>query len=239
MPNVELRLQVGRAFHHATERASRRGNVTSPSPVILKKWLAEQMVAGAQLVYFDLARAPHAGAVAVQFDQAVDQRVFRMRLVARKRREDQRRAARGRDERAEFMDELRQFQLGRAEFAGAAKAVDDHEARAVRLDRRRDQREEARQAVAHQLVIAGDEEHAVGDRVGVVEREALQVREQLRVRFGDQRDVQHHVAFGHTVKADLRGQDRLARARHAFDQVQAAFDQSAAEDVVETGRRRS
>ena len=48
------------------------------------------------------------------------------------------------------------------------------------------------------------------------------------MRLRDQRDVQHRVALSHTMKTNLRRQDRLARPCHAFDQIQAALDQPAA-----------
>src|SRR5471032_3588150 len=100
------------------------------------------MIAAAQFMHFDFPRAPHAGGETVEFDQAVHERVFRMRLVARERREDQRGAARSRYKRTQFVDELRQLQLGGTEFAGAAKTVDHHETWAACLDGRRDQSEE-------------------------------------------------------------------------------------------------
>lgn len=136
----------------------------------LEEVLAEQVTAGAQLVNLDLAGTSHARTVAVQLDETVDQCVLRMRFVVGERRKDQRGAARGAHEGRKLVDELRERELGRAEFAGAAESVDDHEARAVRLDRRGDEREKPGEAVAHQLVIARDEEHSVGDGTGVVER---------------------------------------------------------------------
>jgi len=64
------------------------------------------------------------------------------------------------------------------------------------------------------------------------------VREQLVMRFGDERHVQHFLAAAYAMKADLARQDRLAGARHAFEKINAAAHETAAQDLVKAGHAR-
>jgi hypothetical protein len=53
-------------------------------------------------------------------------------------------------------------------------------------------------------------------------------------RLGE-RDIEDALAAGQSFAQELERQRRLARAREAFDQVQAIADEPAVEDVVEPG----
>ncbi len=231
LAQVALVLEVGEARLQARVHRMAAGGDAKEVP-------AEQMVARAHLVNLDLARAAHPVGIAVQFDQPVHQRVLGMRLVARQRREQQRGAAHRGHQRVQLVDEFRQRQLGFAELARAAKAVHDQQARPVVGQARGDQPEEAVEAVLDQLVIARHEHHLLRDGGRIEEVELAQVAEQFVVRLGDQRHVEHALALAHAMKADLAGQDGLARAGHPLDQIKAAAHEAAAEDLVEARHAR-
>jgi hypothetical protein len=88
-----------------------------------------------------------------------------------------------------------------------------------------------------ELVEGADVGQLVRERLDVEERQRRQVLDHARVRFGQQCHVHRRPALGDVAVADLVGQDRLAAARQALDDVDAGAEQAAAQDLVETGYR--
>src|SRR4051794_39174593 len=81
--------------------------------------------------------------------------------------------------------------------------------------------------------ILGRHELADGDAAEVP---AVRVgdRADFLLRLGE-RHVEHWLAFSRPLEQELESQRRLARARHAFEEIQAVRRKAAAQDVVESG----
>jgi hypothetical protein len=93
--------------------------------------------------------------------------------------------------------------------------------------------------VEHRVLVVGAQAR-FGRRelanVDAFERPAVRLRDplQLALRLG-QRHVQDALAASHAFEQELQCERRLARAGHAFDEVDAIGRQPAAQDFVETG----
>jgi len=196
---------------------------------------AQQVLAAAQLEHLDFADQLQAALELAQFDQAVDQRVFRVGLVAFGGRQQEGGALHGRHQRIERQHELGQRHVRRLGLAHGAEAVDDHDVRPLLGQGGGDGLEQRAQAALEQVAIRADEDDALADQFFVEEREIAQVIEHLAVGFGDQRQDQDLLALVRVLEADLAGQRGLAAAGQALDQVQAVRGKAAAQDVVKAG----
>src|SRR6185437_10495422 len=120
-------------------------------------------------------------------------------------------------------------------FLRGRETIEHEQARLMTSDLPPQQIDDSLQSFALQNAKAADIVETVRNRFFMVEAHRLQVLQHAGVRLGEQRDEGPMATGGYVAEADLVGQDGLARARGALDDVHTAPQQSAAQDPVQAG----